>query len=160
MGIEIERKFLVHGEPWAGLKGTHFIQGYLSTEQERTIRVRSCGDCAYITIKSSTQGKLTRNEYEYEIPTNEAKFILENIAQKPLIEKIRYRIKNRQSTWDVDVFLGENAGLVVAEIELASESQIFDKPDWLGQEVTFDKKYLNSSLVKCPYSSWVRHHAT
>ncbi len=156
MGTEIERKFLVHGEPWKELKltGIHFIQGYLSTDAERTVRVRSAGDMAYITIKAALNDELKRSEYEYEIPVTEARLILDNLAKKPLIEKMRYLIPHEQDIWEVDVFLGANAGLVVAEIELESENQTFLQPDWLGEEVSYDKKYLNSFLVSRPYSTW------
>ncbi len=155
MGIEIERKFLVHGEPWKvfSVVGTQFTQGYLSIERERTVRVRLCGERAYVTIKSPLHG-LARNEYEYEIPHDEAKLILDTMVKKPLIEKVRYHIPHDGMVWDVDVFFGENAGLVLAEIELSSEQQTFVKPDWVGQEVTHDARYLNSALVSCPYSTW------
>ncbi len=160
MGTEIERKFLVHGEPWKGLQGSRFVQGYLSTEAMRTVRVRTIGEQAYITIKACLENTLMRSEYEYEIPIAEANLILENLAQKPLIEKIRYNIIHEQNTWDLDVFLGENTGLVVAEIELNDINQTFTKPDWLGDEVTNDKKYLNSSLVTSPYFTWTKNHGT
>ncbi len=156
MGTEIERRFLVHGEPWKdlGLTGTHFIQGYLSTEQERTVRVRLCGERAYIAIKANLNNSFTRVEYEYEIPTLEARIILDTLAQKPIIEKIRYYIPHGDDTWEVDVFLGENSGLVLAELELKSENQTIIKPNWLGEEVTQDKKYLNACLVARPYTTW------
>ncbi len=158
MGTEIERKFLVRGEPWKGLQGSRFVQGYLSTQAERTVRVRIAEEHAFITIKSCSPDTLVRSEYEYAIPIDDARLILENLSQKPLIEKIRYKIPYAQNTWEVDVFLGENAGLVVAEIEIETIDQNFAKPDWLGEEVTEDSKYLNSHLVNCPYSTWIKNH--
>ncbi len=157
MGTEIERKFLVHGEPWKALKleGMHFVQGYLSTDRERTVRVRAAGTKAFITIKAPLQGhNFARSEYEYEIPLDEAKIILNSLAKRPLIEKIRYHIPHAGMTWDVDVFLGENAGLVLAEVELESEEQYFEKPMWVGEEVTNDVRYINSSLSANPYLTW------
>ncbi len=158
MGTEIERKFLVCGEPWKdlGIVGMQIVQGYLSTERARTVRVRICGDDAYITIKAPlAEHEFARSEYEYAIPFDEAQLILNNLAKKPLIEKVRYHIPCAEMTWDVDVFLGENAGLVLAEIELNSEGQSFVKPTWLGEEVTNDRRYLNSSLSIAPYLSWI-----
>ncbi|WLI87648.1 CYTH domain-containing protein [Massilia sp. R2A-15] len=154
MGVEIERKFLLAGDRWRTL-GTPVLlrQGYLSSDPGRVVRVRVDGNQAYLTIKGRSEGA-TRGEWEYPIPLDEANELLERLCEKPLIEKTRRAISFRGNTWEVDEFLGVNQGLVVAEIELASEDQQFDKPDWIGEEVTHDARYYNSSLVRKPFSSW------
>ena len=154
MGLEIERKFLVVGEAWRAL-GTPTLlrQGYLSLEPERTVRVRIEGSNATLTIKGKNRGA-TRGEWEYPIPVAEAAELLDTLCQQPLIEKIRHRVRAGTHIWEVDEFLGANAGLVVAEIELASEGEGFDKPAWIGREVTDDKRYFNSNLIRHPYSAW------
>jgi adenylate cyclase len=119
----------------------------------RTVRVRIEGERAVITIKSKSTGA-TRGEWEYEIPVPDAAELLERLCEQPLVEKIRHRIEHAGHTWEVDEFLGENAGLVVAEIELGSEDEAFEKPAWIGQEVTGDPRYYNSSLIRLPYSKW------
>jgi adenylate cyclase len=156
MGIEIERKFLVKGEAWK-LQGRPELlrQGYLSSHPERTVRVRIEGAKAVLTIKSKSQGA-SRGEWEYPLPMADASEFLEKLCEQPIIEKYRHRIDFGGFTWEVDEFLGVNAGLVVAEIELPGEDQQFDKPDWVGEEVTHDKRYFNSSLVSHPYSSWTK----
>lgn len=154
MGTEIERKFLVVGDAWRVLaRPMHFRQGYLSSVKERTVRVRLSGDRATLTIKGLTVGA-TRSEFEYEIPPAEADEILEQLCERPLIEKNRYVIETPDATWEVDEFLGVNQGLVVAEIELADEGQVFDRPNWIGAEVTDDPKYYNANLVARPFSTW------
>lgn len=154
MGKEIERKFLIAGDEWRKLaKGTSYRQGYLSTVKERTVRVRTIDDKGYLTIKGITIGA-SRAEYEYEIPAGEANEMLTNLCEKPLVEKNRYKIKQGGLTWEIDEFLGDNLGLIVAEIELEDEAQEFDKPSWIGQEVTGDPKYFNSNLTKTPYTKW------
>ena len=154
MGVEIERKFLLAGERWRTL-GTPVLlrQGYLSSDPGRVVRVRVDGQHAYLTIKGRSEGA-TRGEWEYPIPLDEANELLERLCEKPLIEKTRRQVSFRGNTWEVDEFLGANQGLVVAEIELTSEDQQFDKPDWIGEEVTHDPRYYNSSLVRKPFSSW------
>lgn len=154
MGVEIERKFLLTGERWRTL-GTPVLlrQGYLSSDPGRVVRVRVDGQHAYLTIKGRSEGA-TRGEWEYPIPLDEANELLERLCEQPLIEKTRRQISFRGNTWEVDEFLGANQGLVVAEIELRSEDQQFDKPDWIGEEVTHDPRYYNSSLVRQPFSSW------
>jgi adenylate cyclase len=154
MHEEIERKFLVknntyrsHGKP------IHIHQGFLSTDKERVVRIRIQDDKAFITIKGKTE-KATRSEFEYVIPLEDAQFMLENLCEKPTIEKYRYIIPYAGFTWEVDEFHGENAGLVIAEIELQHENQEFQKPEWLGEEVTTDQRYYNANLVKHPYISW------
>lgn len=154
MGVEIERKFLVTGDGWrAQGEPTLLRQGYLSLDPERTVRVRIEGEGATLTIKGKNRGA-TRGEWEYPIPLPEAAELLDTLCQQPLVEKIRHRISQGRHTWEVDEFLGANAGLVVAEIELASEDERFDRPDWIGPEVTHDKRYFNSNLIRHPYSAW------
>lgn len=154
MGIEIERKFLLKGEGWRGLgQPTLMRQGYLVADPVRTVRVRIEGERAVITIKSKSTGA-SRGEWEYEIPVPDAAELLERLCEQPLVEKVRHRIEHAGHTWEVDEFQGENAGLVVAEIELGSEDEAFDIPDWIGREVTSDPRYYNSSLIRLPYSKW------
>ena len=154
MAKEIERKFLVKGDAWRALaKGTTYRQGYLNSAKERTVRVRTAEDKAFLTIKGLTLGA-TRAEYEYAIPFDEGKAMLDALAEKPLIEKKRYKIPAGNLTWEIDEFLGENAGLIVAEVELTSEHQAFDRPAWLGDEVTGDTRYYNANLIKKPFTRW------
>jgi adenylate cyclase len=154
MAMEIERKFLVKGDAWRALaKATTYRQGYLNSAKERTVRVRTAGDKqAFLTVKGLTVGA-TRAEYEYEIPFDEGKAMLDTLAEKPLIEKKRYKIPVGGLTWELDEFLGDNAGLIVAEVELKSEDQAFDRPSWLG-EVTGDPRYYNANLIKKPFTRW------
>ncbi|WP_342119484.1 CYTH domain-containing protein [Pseudoduganella sp. OTU4001] len=154
MGVEIERKFLVAGEGWRAQGEPVLLrQGYLSSHAERTVRVRIEGERAVLTIKSKNVGA-ARGEWEYEIPVAEAAELLDGLCERPLIEKYRRRIPFGGFVWEVDEFLGENAGLVVAEIELPAEDAVFDKPDWVGEEVTHDLRYLNSRLIKQPFTTW------
>lgn len=154
MATEIERKFLVQGTSWRQGAGVPFSQGYLNRDKERTVRVRIAGDKAFLTIKGVSRGA-SRAEFEYEIPVADAGQLLK-LSDGPLVEKTRYLVVHDGATWEVDEFRGENAGLVVAEIELTSEGQPFTRPPWLGEEVTQDSRYLNSSLATYPYSRW-RH---
>jgi adenylate cyclase len=154
MTKEIERKFLVRGDAWRTLaKGIMYRQGYLNSAKERTVRIRTADARAFLTIKGITVGA-TRVEYEYEIPFGDGKEMLNALAEKPLIEKKRYKIRSGSLTWEVDEFLGENAGLIIAEVELASEDQALEKPSWVGDEVTEDPRYFNANLVKNPFSRW------
>ena len=153
MAQEIERKFLVKGDAWRTDNGKLIRQGYLHNEIEGTVRVRTKGERAYLTIKGGTTG-ITRLEFEYEIPLEEANQILEELCHKPLIEKMRHEINLGEFKWEIDEFLEENAGLVVAEIELEDENQEFPRPDWLGMEVSNDFQYQNANLVNNPYSKW------
>lgn len=154
MGQEIERKFLVEGDAWRALaEGTRYRQGYLSTVKERTVRVRTIGDKAYLTIKGITQG-IARAEFEYEIPLADANALLDDLCERPLIEKDRYKILHGGLTWEVDEFFGENAGLVLAEVELEAEDQVVELPDWVGQEVSDDPRYYNANLIASPYRTW------
>jgi len=154
VGVEIERKFLLAGDAWRALGVPVLLrQGYLSLDPERTVRVRIEGELGTITIKGVSVGA-TRGEWEYPIPLLDAAELLERLCQPPLVEKYRRRIDFAGHIWEVDEFIGANLGLVVAEIELASEEQCFDKPDWIGAEVTGDRRYFNSSLISRPFSSW------
>ncbi len=150
---EIERKYLVHLDLFKPEnEGTEIRQGYLNTVKERTVRVRIKGDKAFLTIKGKVEG-ITRPEFEYLIPLEDAQELL-NLCEPYLIEKIRYHIQYEGLLWEVDVFKGINEGLVVAEIELESEDQTFEKPDWVGEEVTQDFRYYNSNLTRHPYTLW------
>ena len=154
MAKEIERKFLVKGDAWRSLaEGVSYRQGYLNSQKERTVRIRTVGEKAYLTVKGPTRG-VTRTEFEYEIPYEDCLAMLEELAEKPIIEKKRYRIPAGSYVWEVDEFFGVNEGLILAEIELPSEDTVFEKPDWIGEEVSGDPRYFNSSLVANPYSVW------
>lgn len=154
MGTEIERKFLVTGEGWReGAVGVHIWQGYLSTTPERTVRVRLKGTRAFLTIKGLSVGA-RRAEYEYEIPVADAQELLSTLCEQPTIDKVRYTLPHEGHTWEVDVFAGENAGLVVAEVELTHEDEAPILPPWVGQEVTDDPRYSNARLIAHPYRSW------
>ncbi len=156
MAVEIERKFLVVDAsaqaPWRSAPGVVFRQGYLNRDKARTVRVRVAGDAAFLTIKGVCVGA-TRSEFEYAIPKGDAEALLA-LCDGPLIDKTRYVLKHESTTWEVDEFAGDNAGLVVAEVELESEGQVFDKPVWLGFEVTRDARYFNSNLASHPFSGW------
>lgn len=155
MAQEIERKFLVKGEfKKLAHKKTRITQGYLSSVPERTVRVRIKGDKGFITIKGIGNASGTsRYEWEKEIPVKEAKELLK-ICEPGVIDKTRYLVKFGEHTFEVDEFYGENEGLTIAEIELKSEAEIFEKPMWLGEEVTGDKKYYNAMLMKNPFRKW------
>lgn len=154
MGTEIERKFLMKDDSWRSLaEGTKYRQGYLNSTKERVVRVRTIDDKGFLTIKGITTGA-TRVEYEYEIPDAEATAMLDELCEKPLIEKNRYKIDFGGLIWEVDEFFGENQGLIVAEVELESEDQQFEKPEWIGEEVTGEPKYFNSNLIQNPYQKW------
>jgi adenylate cyclase len=154
MSQEIEHKYLVRLDVWKPTEaGVLYRQGYLSSIEERSVRVRIAGEQAYLTIKGPTHG-ITRLEFEYSIPVVDAEMMLNLLCQRPLIEKTRYRQSFAGKTWEIDVFQGDNADLVVAEVEVASESEQFEKPPWLGREVSTDPRYFNSSLVDNPYKNW------
>jgi adenylate cyclase len=154
MGLEIERKFLIKDSSWKeeAQEGISISQGYLNSTAERTVRVRIHGDLGVLTIKGKNQN-LTRKEFEYEIPLEEALELL-NLCEKPLIEKTRHLLSVNHKTWEIDVFKGENLGLIVAEIELESEEESFDIPSWLGEDVSSESRYYNASLIKNPYVNW------
>lgn len=156
MGTEIERRFLVKDDTWRqGASATYLKQGFLSTDKDRVVRVRIFGDVGTLTIKGLTQNN-TKKEFEYTIPAQEALELLDLLCLKPLIEKHRFRIMFDGFVWEVDVFAGENQGLVVAEIELDRTDQPFAKPLWLGREVSDDPRYFNSNLARNPYCQWGR----
>lgn len=155
MSKEIERKFLVKGDykPFV-TKATRITQGYLSSVPERTVRVRVKGDKGFITIKGiGSESGASRYEWEKEIPVDEVNELLK-ICEPGVIDKTRYLVPAGKHTFEVDEFYGENEGLIVAEVELSSEDEAFETPDWLGQEVTGDVKYYNSMLMKKPYTKW------
>ena len=152
MAKEIERKFLVK-ESWQPQdEGIKIAQGYLSTVPERTVRVRIKGNKGYLTIKGKNQG-ISRTEFEYEIPLGDAEELLK-LAEQPILSKTRYLEQHGNRLWEIDVFAGENQGLVVAEVELPDEQADFSRPDWLGQEVSGDVRYYNANLIKKPFSLW------
>jgi CYTH domain-containing protein len=154
MTKEIERKFLVKDVAWRSqAQGTRYRQGYLNSTKERTVRVRIIDEKGFLTVKGITRGA-ARVEYEYEIPVVDAQVMLDELCEKPLIEKKRYRIKYKGLTWEVDEFFGENQGLIVAEVELESEDQKINKPAWIGQEVTGDARYFNANLIHHPFQKW------
>ena len=155
MGLEIERKFLVNHEKWAVAekpKAEFYRQGYLLTDPNKTIRVRATDTKGFMTIKGKSEGA-TRAEFEYEIPKEEAIQLLDMFAVSDLT-KYRYRVIFDEKLWEVDVFLDENEGLIVAEIELSSEDESFELPEWAAEEVTGEKKYYNSNLSTLPFSKW------
>jgi adenylate cyclase len=155
MGKEIERKFLVDHEKWHQLEkpiGHLYRQGYLVAEPNKTIRVRQTDTHGFLTIKGKSSGA-TRSEYEYEIPIEEARELLDNFSDTEL-SKVRYKIIYSGKLWEVDVFSGANDGLIVAEIELNSEDEAFDIPPWITHEVTDDVRYYNSTLTKKPFTDW------
>jgi CYTH domain-containing protein len=156
MAKEIERKFLVKTAAWKPQgAGVHFKQGYLNTQKERVVRVRIEGEKAKLTIKGVTTG-VTRSEFEYAIPVEDAAILLDHLCEKPLIDKHRHAEIHGGKTWEIDVFHGDNEGLVVAEIELKSETETFSRPDWAGEEVSSDPRYFNSNLLKNPFKNWGR----
>ncbi len=152
--MEIERKFLVRAQKWSELgPGKAIRQGYLSTVKERTVRVRTVGDKGALTIKGVNVG-ISRPEYEYEIPFQDATELLDSLCEKPLIEKTRYRIPFAGNTWEVDEFAGVNKGLTTAEVELKSADQQVQLPDWIDREVSDDPRYFNANLIKNPFTTW------
>jgi len=154
MGIEIERKFLLKNDVWRDLaEGVYYRQGYLNSTRERTVRVRIINEKGFLTIKGVADGA-TRLEFEYEIPKDECNIMLDDLAEKPVIEKNRYKVDYKGLSWEIDEFFGENRGLIVAELELESEDQKFQIPEWIGEEVTGDPRYFNSNLIHHPYTKW------
>ena len=153
MNIEIERKFLLKNNSWKeNAVGIPYVQGYLNKAGENTVRIRIAGEKAFLTIKSKSKG-ISRKEFEYEIPPGDAGELLK-LSQSPIIEKIRYKIEYAEKCWEIDEFLGKNKGLYVAEIELNSENEAFEKPEWIGKEVSDDKRYYNSHLARKPFLEW------
>ena len=159
MAVEIEHKFLLASNQWRELVSRSVIykQGYLSSQPTSSIRVRISDKQAWLNIKSATIGT-QRQEFEYEIPLSDAQEILDTLCAKPIIEKTRHFVIDGDHVWEIDEFYGDNAGLVVAEIELSAEGEVFSKPDWLGDEVTQVLRYYNNNLARNPYKNW-RDHA-
>lgn len=155
MALEIEHKFLLNNHNWRNeyYQSIAYKQGYLFSDKTRSIRIRTSNDTAWLNIKSATIGS-SRQEYEYEIPLAEGLEILNNLCHKPFIEKIRYLVKHQQHIWEIDVFSGDNEGLIVAEIELSEIGESFAKPEWIGKEVTDELRYYNNCLVNNPYKNW------
>lgn len=155
MPKEIERKFLVAGDGWKEevRDSVHYRQGYMPTTEVCSVRVRVAGDKAHLNIKSGTLD-VTRHEFEYPIPVDEAEELLDLLCLRPQIEKTRHFVDHGEHTWEVDVFEGENAGLVVAEIELSDAEESFALPEWIGEEVSGDIRYYNNQLVAHPFKDW------
>lgn len=154
--IEIERKFLVNSNAFKkdAFKETRIIQGFLNTHKERTVRVRLKGNQGFLTVKGqSSDDGLTRFEWETEITETDAKNLL-NLCESGVIDKIRYEVQLKNHIFEIDEFFGDNQGLIIAEVELNSEKETFEKPSWLGKEVTGNIKYYNSQLSKNPYCNW------
>jgi len=159
MATEIERKYLVDTSRWRPSgAGVLYRQGYLSSTKERVVRVRIVGDRGFLTIKGVTSG-ISRNEFEYVIPVEDAAAMLDALCERPLIEKTRYREQFAERTWEIDVFHGDNDGLVVAEVELTNAAEEIVLPSWAGSEVSGDPRYFNSNLVSNPYKNWAPRHA-
>jgi len=154
MAKEIERKFLVDTAKLPTLpKGKVLKQGYVPTGGSATVRVRISNDQAFLTLKGKATG-LTRSEFEYPVPLKDAQNILYELCSRPFIEKTRYLIPYGDHTWELDIFEGDNKGLVIAEIELESEDEIFERPVWVTKEVSDDTRYRNSNLITCPFCTW------
>ena len=155
MAKEIERKFLVVSDEWReGAVGIHYRQGYLNSAKERIVRLRIINEKAFLTVKGLTRG-CTRLEFEYAIRYDDCVKMLDELAEKPIIEKTRYKIPAGNGLiWEIDEFHGANEGLVIAEIEVPSENAPFKKPEWIGEEVSSDPRYFNSNLVTHPYTTW------
>ena len=155
MATEIERKFLTLNQDWQEYTTSvlHIVQGYLATNEFSSTRIRVQNDIANINIKSATLG-VTRTEFEYSIPADDARLMIDDLCIKPIIEKTRFTVEHMDHTWEIDVFSGDNEGLIVAEIELSSPDEAFEKPSWIGDEVSNDTRYYNACLVNNPYKNW------
>ncbi|MEB3826919.1 CYTH domain-containing protein [Phormidium sp. CCY1219] len=154
MATEIERKFLVKNESWRSLAiGTVYRQGYIVANAQQSVRVRIIGQEAYLTIKGATVGR-TRAEFEYPIPLEDARQMLETLCQPPFIEKKRYKVNWGELVWEIDEFDGDNKGLIVAEVELVDENQVIELPEWVGEEVSHDPRFYNVNLIHHPYCRW------
>lgn len=154
MAKEIERKYTVYPEKWQPEgTGLHVVQGYLPVTGKTVVRVRISGENAWLSIKGANQGPV-RSEFEYPIPLTDARQMLDELCVRPFIEKTRHYVSHAGALWEVDVFGGENAGLIIAEIELASEDQEISLPPWVEEEVTHDPRYYNANLVATPYNRW------
>jgi len=155
MALEVEHKFLLANEEWRGQieHSVHYKQGYLSSSPLSSVRVRISDSHAWLNIKSATIGN-HRLEFEYEIPVNDANDLLDELCHKPLVEKMRYFVHYEGHVWEIDEFMGDNAGLIVAEVELSQIGEYFCKPSWIGAEVTNDLRYYNNNLSHNPYKNW------
>lgn len=154
MAIEIERKYLIDLEKLGTLKnGNKIKQGYITTNKDAVVRVRVKNNKGYLTIKGSNIG-VSRLEFEYEIPLDEANEMLDKLCQKPIIDKNRYIVDFANHVWEIDIFYGDNEGLVIAEVELEDENEHIELPLWIKEEVTGDIKYYNSNLMSYPYNKW------
>ena len=155
MALEIEHKFLLANDHWRNEihHSVHYKQGYLSSSPLSSVRVRISDSHAWLNIKSATIGT-TRQEFEYEIPLNDANTMLDELCHKPLIDKMRHFVHHQNHVWEVDEFMGDNAGLIVAEVELSEIGELFAMPNWVGAEVTHDLRYYNNNLSKHPYKDW------
>ena len=157
MATEIERKFIVKGDFSKEVcDSQRIVQGYICSQPGRTVRIRIRGEKGFLTIKGPSDDKgLSRYEFEQEIPLPDAEQLM-NLCEKGANDQVRHLVRVGKHTWEVDVFHGANEGLVMAEIELASEDEPFEKPDWIGEEVSGDRRYYNSMLTKEPYSQWTK----
>lgn len=155
MAVEIERKFLVENDLWREhvISSSDLQQAYISNQANATVRIRTADDTAYLTIKGPTKG-ISRDEFEYAIPVDDARQMLDLRHAGIVIEKTRYKVRCGEHIWDLDIFYGENSGLKVAEVELRSETEEFELPTWVGAEVTGDRRYANSRLTEEPYCNW------
>lgn len=158
MAVEIERKFVVTGDSWRDqvTSATRIVQGYLASTGRLTLRVRIKGERAYLTVKGTTSG-ISRSEFEYEIPVADAQLLLDELAEGPVIDKVRHLVPVGDHVWEVDVFSGANAPLVMAEVELSDPAETFVRPEWAALEVSADPRYYNANLAVHPYSSWAGH---
>ncbi|MDO6563562.1 CYTH domain-containing protein [Amphritea sp. 1_MG-2023] len=154
MAQEIERKFLVDmAKVDLPKQGLTICQGYIQTADKTTVRIRIMGDKAFLTLKGETHG-FSRSEFEYEIPVSDARQMLDELCQGPMVDKTRYLIQHQQHLWELDIFAGDNQGLIIAEVELNSETEQPELPDWISEEVTGDKRYYNSNLLSHPFKDW------
>lgn len=155
MALEVEHKFLLANDDWRQRieHSVHYKQGYLSSSPLSSVRVRISDSQAWLNIKSATIGS-HRQEFEYEIPLSDADSILDALCHKPLVEKMRHFVHYDRHLWEIDEFMGDNAGLIVAEIELSQIGESFEKPAWIGEEVTQDLRYYNNNLSRYPYKDW------
>ena len=155
MGTEIEKKYLILNDDWRknADEGIYIVQGYMGSNEKSSVRVRINGDTANLNIKSKTIG-IQRSEYDYAIPVDEAKEILDTLCDRPFIEKTRFLVMHEGHEWEIDVFSGDNEGLIVAEVELDSVEEKFSLPDWVGDEVSNDPRYYNVCLVTNPFKDW------
>lgn len=157
MKQEIERKFLLTDNSWKteGIVGVDYKQAYLASNMDRTVRIRVAGSQGYITIKGPTiENSIAHAEYEYEIPKSDAEYLFNNLCEPGKVEKTRYKLPYGNHIWEIDVFYGDNEGLIMAEVEMESEHEDVLLPPWVGTEVTGNSQYANAMLAKNPYKNW------